>query len=121
MNNEGIKVRIFSLDRGLIEYEHIKIIKNVLGYDYVKCKDYILYRNSRTTDRYTTLAWFKVPSGNDYNHIVRRYHHGLTSIYSRFCKSFLSEKEIKKLLLIGYKEVPGTNELVYLLEEWIYL
>ena len=33
MNNNGIKVRIFDLTKGLIEYEHIKIIR-IISKDY---------------------------------------------------------------------------------------
>lgn len=33
VNGEGIKVRIFDLDKGLIEYEHVKVIR-IISKDY---------------------------------------------------------------------------------------
>lgn len=42
MNNDGIHVRIFSLDRGLIEYEHIKVIRIVSkDYNLLIMQDYL--------------------------------------------------------------------------------
>ena len=35
VNDEGIKVRIFDLDKGLTEYEHIKVVR-IISKDYKK-------------------------------------------------------------------------------------
>ena len=41
-NNEGIKVRIFDLNKGLVEYEHIKIIRIVSkDYNLLIMQDYL--------------------------------------------------------------------------------
>ena len=41
-NNQGIKVRIFDLDKGLIEYEHIKVIRIVSkDYNLLIMQDYL--------------------------------------------------------------------------------
>ena len=42
MTNEGIKVRIFDLEKGLIEYEHIKTIRIVCPeYNLLIMQDYL--------------------------------------------------------------------------------
>ncbi len=41
-NNEGIKVRIFDLKKGLVEYENIKIIRIISkNYNLLIMKDYL--------------------------------------------------------------------------------
>ena len=42
MNSDGIKVRIFDLSKGLIEYEHIKVIRIVSkDYNLLIMQDYL--------------------------------------------------------------------------------
>lgn len=42
VNEEGIKVRIFDLDKGLTEYEHIKVIRIVSkDYNLLIMEDYL--------------------------------------------------------------------------------
>ncbi len=42
VNNDGIKVRIFDLKKGLIEYEHVKIIRIVSkDYNLLIMQDYL--------------------------------------------------------------------------------
>ena len=40
--NQGIKVRIFDLEKGLVEYEHIKIIRIISkNYNLLVMQDYL--------------------------------------------------------------------------------
>ena len=42
MNNDGIKVRVFDLQMGLIEYEHVKIVRIVSkDYNLLIMQDYL--------------------------------------------------------------------------------
>ena len=42
INNDGIKVRIFDLKKGLVEYEHIKVIRIVSkNYNLLIMQDYL--------------------------------------------------------------------------------
>ena len=42
MNNDGIKVRVFDLKKGLVEYENIKIVRIVSkNYNLLIMKDYL--------------------------------------------------------------------------------
>ena len=87
MNNEqevseGIKVRIFSLDRGLIEYEHIKVIRIVSkNYNLLIMQDYLPIlgeiegsvdiKNEEIELNYKNVKAFYMNSNNVFNLMIK--------------------------------------------------
>ena len=82
MNNEGIKVRIFSLDRGLIEYEHIKIIRIISkNYNLLVMQDYLPMLGEREGSvdiknedielNYKNIKAFYMNSNNVFNLMIK--------------------------------------------------
>ena len=82
---DGIKVRIFDLNKGLVEYEHIKIIR-ILSKDYnlLIMQDYlpiigeiegdIDIKNEELNLTYNNIEAFYVNSNNVFNLMIREIH-----------------------------------------------
>ena len=81
-NNEGIKVRIFDLKKGLIEYEHIKVIRIVSkDYNLLIMQDYlpiigeidgsIDIKNEEIELNYPKIKAFYMNSGNVFNLMIK--------------------------------------------------
>ena len=82
MNNEGIRVRIFSLDKGLIEYEHMKIIRIVSkDYNLLIMQDYLPIlgeidgsvdiKNEELELNYKSVNAFYMCSNNVFNLMIK--------------------------------------------------
>lgn len=82
MNSEGFKVRIFSLDKGLIEYEHIKIVRIISkNYNLLIMQDYlpilgeiegsIDIKNEDIELNYKKVKAFYMNSGNVFNLMIK--------------------------------------------------
>ena len=80
-NNEGIKVRIFDLNKGLVEYEHIKIIRIVSkDYNLLIMQDYlpiigeiegnIDIKNEEIELNYKNIKAFYMNSSNVFNLMI---------------------------------------------------
>lgn len=81
-NNEGIKVRIFDLDKGLIEYEHVKIIRIVSkDYNLLIMQDYlpiigeidgsIDIKSEEVEVNFKNIKAFYMNSGNVFNLMIK--------------------------------------------------
>lgn len=81
-NNEGIKVRIFDLNKGLVEYEHIKIIRIVSkDYNLLIMQDYlpiigeiegnIDIKNEEIELNYMNIKAFYMNSSNVFNLMIK--------------------------------------------------
>ena len=82
MNSEGFKVRIFSLDKGLIEYEHIKIVRIISkNYNLLIMQDYLPIlgeiegsvdiKNEDIELNYKKVKAFYMNSGNVFNLMIK--------------------------------------------------
>lgn len=82
MNNDGIKVRIFSLDKGLIEYEHIKFIRIISkNYNLLIMQDYLPIlgeiegsvdiKNEEIELNYKNIKAFYMNSSNVFNLLIK--------------------------------------------------
>lgn len=82
---EGIKVRIFDLNKGLIEYEHIKIIRIISkDYNLLIMQDYLPIigeiegdvdiKNEELNLSYNNIEAFYVNSNNVFNLMIREIH-----------------------------------------------
>ena len=82
MNSEGFKVRIFSLDKGLTEYEHIKIVRIISkNYNLLIMQDYlpilgeiegsIDIKNEEIELNYKKVKAFYMNSGNVFNLMIK--------------------------------------------------
>ncbi len=82
---EGIKVRIFDLNKGLVEYEHIKIIRIVSDtYNLLIMQDYlpiigeihgnIDIKNEEIDLSFRSIEAFYMNSNNVFNLMIREYH-----------------------------------------------
>lgn len=82
MNSDGFKVRIFSLDRGLIEYEHIKIVRIISkNYNLLIMQDYLPIlgeiegsvdiKNEEMELNYKKVKAFYMNSGNVFNLMIK--------------------------------------------------
>ena len=82
MNSEGFKVRIFSLNKGLVEYEHIKIIRIISkNYNLLIMQDYlpilgeiegsIDIKNEEIELNYKKVKAFYMNSGNVFNLMIK--------------------------------------------------
>jgi hypothetical protein len=82
MNNEGIKVRIFDLAKGLVEYEHIKIIRIISkDYNLLVMQDYLPIigeiegsvdiKNEELEINYKSIKAFYMNSGNVFNLMIK--------------------------------------------------
>ena len=82
MNNNGMKVRIFSLDRGLIEYESIKVIRIISkNYNLLIMQDYlpilgeiegsIDIKNEDFEVNYKNVKAFYMNSNNVFNLMIK--------------------------------------------------
>ena len=82
MNNDGIKVRIFSLDRGLIEYENIKFIRIISKtYNLLVMQDYLPMlgeiegsvdiKNEDIEINYKNIKAFYMNSNNVFNLMIK--------------------------------------------------
>lgn len=81
-NNEGIKVRIFDLNKGLVEYEHIKVIRIVSkDYNLLIMQDYlpiigeiegnIDIKNEEIELNYKNIKAFYMNSNNVFNLMIK--------------------------------------------------
>ena len=82
MNSDGIKVRIFSLDKGLIEYEHIKVIRIISkNYNLLIMQDYLPIlgeiegsvdiKNEEIELNYKNIKAFYMNSSNVFNLMIK--------------------------------------------------
>lgn len=82
MNSDGIKVRIFSLDKGLIEYEHIKVIRIISkNYNLLIMQDYLPIlgeiegsvdiKNEDIELNYKNIKAFYMNSSNVFNLMIK--------------------------------------------------
>ena len=82
MNNDGIKVRIFDLSKGLIEYEHMKVIRIVSKeYNLLIMQDYlpiigeidgsIDIKNEEFELNYKNVKAFYMNSNNVFNLMIK--------------------------------------------------
>ena len=82
MNSDGIKVRIFDLEKGLIEYEHIKVIRIISkDYNLLIMQDYlpiigeiegrIDIKNEEIELNYKEIKAFYMNSGNVFNLMIK--------------------------------------------------
>lgn len=82
MNSDGFKVRIFSLDKGLIEYEHIKIVRIISkNYNLLIMQDYLPIlgeiegsvdiKNEEMELNYKKVKAFYMNSGNVFNLMIK--------------------------------------------------
>lgn len=81
-NNEGIKVRIFDLSKGLIEYEHVKIIRIISkDYNLLIMQDYlpiigeidgsIDIKSEEVEINFKDIKAFYMNSGNVFNLMIK--------------------------------------------------
>jgi len=82
INTDGIKVRIFDLRKGLIEYEHIKVIRIISkDYNLLIMQDYlpiigeiegsIDIKNEEIELNYKDIKAFYMNSGNVFNLMIK--------------------------------------------------
>ena len=82
MNNEGMKVRIFDLTKGLVEYEHIKIIRIISAdYNLLIMQDYLPIigeingsvdiKNEEIELNYKNIKAFYMNSNNVFNLMIK--------------------------------------------------
>jgi len=82
INTDGIKVRIFDLEKGLIEYEHIKVIRIISkDYNLLIMQDYlpiigeiegsIDIKNEEIELNYKDIKAFYMNSGNVFNLMIK--------------------------------------------------
>ena len=82
MTNDGITVRIFDLTKGLIEYEHIKIIRIISkDYNLLIMQDYLPIlgeiegsvdiKNEEIEINYKNIKAFYMNSGNVFNLMIK--------------------------------------------------
>ena len=82
INNDGIKVRIFDLRKGLMEYEHIKVIRIISkDYNLLIMQDYlpiigeidgsIDIKNEELELNYKDIKAFYMNSGNVFNLMIK--------------------------------------------------
>ena len=82
MNSEGMKVRIFNLDRGLVEYEHIKVIRIISkNYNLLVMQDYLPMlgeiegsvdiKNEEIEVNYKHIKAFYMNSNNVFNLMIK--------------------------------------------------
>ena len=82
MNSDGMRVWIFSLDRGLVEYEHIKVIRIVSkDYNLLVMQDYLPIlgeiegsvdiKNEDIEINYKQIKAFYMNSGNVFNLMIK--------------------------------------------------
>ena len=82
MNSNGMKVRIFSLDRGLIEYESIKVIRIISkNYNLLIMQDYLPIlgeiegsvdiKNEEFEVNYKDVKAFYMNSNNVFNLMIK--------------------------------------------------
>ena len=82
MNNDGIKVRVFDLAKGLIEYEHIKIVRIISkDYNLLIMQDYLPIigeidgsvdiKNEDVEINYQNIKAFYMNSGNVFNLMIK--------------------------------------------------
>lgn len=80
--NKGIKVRIFDLQKGLVEYEHIKVIRIVSkDYNLLIMQDYLPIigeiegsldiKNEEIELNYKDIKAFYMNSGNVFNLMIK--------------------------------------------------
>ena len=80
--NQGIKVRIFNLESGLIEYEHIKVIRIISkDYNLLVMQDYLPMlgeidgsvdiKNEEIEINYKNIKAFYMNSGNVFNLMIK--------------------------------------------------
>ena len=81
-NNNGMKVRIFNLERGLVEYEHIKVIRIISkNYNLLVMQDYLPIlgeiegsvdiKNEEIELNYKNIKAFYMNSGNVFNLMIK--------------------------------------------------
>lgn len=81
-NNEGIKVRIFDLSKGLIEYEHVKIIRIISkDYNLLIMQDYLPIigeidgsvdiKSEEVEINFKDIKAFYMNSGNVFNLMIK--------------------------------------------------
>ena len=82
MNNEGIKFRIFDLTKGLVEYEHIKIVRIISNdYNLLIMQDYLPIigeingsvdiKNEEIEINYKNIKAFYMNSNNVFNLMIK--------------------------------------------------
>ena len=82
MNNDGIKVRVFDLAKGLIEYEHIKIVRIISkDYNLLIMQDYLPIigeidgsvdiKNEDVEINYKNIKAFDMNSCNVFNLMIK--------------------------------------------------
>ncbi len=82
MDNSGIKVRIFNLERGLVEYEHIKVIRIISkSYNLLVMQDYLPIlgeiegsvdiKNEEIEINYKDIKAFYMNSNNVFNLMIK--------------------------------------------------
>ena len=82
MNSDGIKVRIFDLSKGLIEYEHIKVIRIVSkDYNLLIMQDYLPIigeiegsvdiKNDVVNESFKNIKAFYMNSKNVFNLMIK--------------------------------------------------
>ena len=80
--NNGMKVRIFNLERGLVEYEHVKIIRIISkNYNLLVMQDYLPMlgeiegsvdiKNEDIEINYKNIKAFYMNSGNVFNLMIK--------------------------------------------------
>ena len=81
-NNNGMKVRIFNLARGLVEYEHIKVIRIISkNYNLLVMQDYLPIlgeiegsvdiKNEEIEINYKDIKAFYMNSNNVFNLMIK--------------------------------------------------
>ena len=82
MNSEGMKVRVFDLSKGLVEYEHIKVIRIISkDYNLLVMQDYLPMlgeidgsvdiKNEDIEINYKGIKAFYMNSGNVFNLMIK--------------------------------------------------
>ncbi len=82
MDNNGMKVRIFNLERGLVEYEHIKVIRIISkNYNLLVMQDYLPIlgeiegsvdiKNEEIEINYKNIKAFYMNSNNVFNLMIK--------------------------------------------------
>ena len=82
MNSDGIKVRIFDLSKGLVEYEHIKVIRiKSVDYNLLIMQDYLPIigeidgsvdiKNEVLEINYKNIKAFYMNSNNVFNLMIK--------------------------------------------------
>ncbi len=82
MNSEGMKVRIFDLTKGLVEYEHIKIVRIISkDYNLLIMQDYLPIigeiegsvdiKSEEMEINYKDIKAFYMNSGNVFNLMIK--------------------------------------------------